>query len=211
MGERYGHLGGYSGWVEEADRRGPLYPAAPPGERTRGKVRELLGFYGSPEEAAEIRVEGTWEREGVSGEEVSWSLGYGPRTHAWVLKPSGVHGTLPGVIALHGHDGFKFYGKEKIADGPDDPEPVVTRMRERMYDGRAFPNALAREGFVVPTTPFCGAAGGSSWRRCRIGHGRSPWPRGACTRIQTRLHPKSRSITSQPFITRTWSRSTAHC
>jgi dienelactone hydrolase len=149
MGERYAHLGEYSGWVEEAERRGPLYPAAPPGARTKRKVRDLLGFHNGPEQPTDVRVERTWVRDGVAGEEVSWSLGYGPRTRAWVLKPSGAHGTLPGVIALHGHDGFKFFGKEKIADGPDGPDPAVVRMREMMYGGRAFSNALAREGFVV--------------------------------------------------------------
>lgn len=112
MEERYGHLGEYSGLVDEADRRGPLYPAAPPGAQTQQRVRDLLGFYGGTEEPADIRIERAWEREGVSGEEVSWSSGYGPRTRAWVLKPSWAEGALPGVIALHGHDGFKFYGKE---------------------------------------------------------------------------------------------------
>jgi hypothetical protein len=148
MAERYTHLGEYSGLVEEAVGDGPLCPAASPGTQTQRRVRDLLAFCG-PEDPTDVRVGRTWERDGVSGEEVSWSLGYGPRTCAWVLKPSGAHDTLPGVIALHGHDGFKFFGKEKIADGPDGTESAVIGMREKMYGGRAFPNALAREGFVV--------------------------------------------------------------
>jgi len=115
----------------------------------RERVRDLLGFSGDPEEPADVRVERTWERGGLLGEEVSWFVGYGPRTRGWVLKPAGARGPLPGVLALHGHDGFKLFGKEKIADGPDDPPPVVASMRERMYGGLAFPNVLAREGFVV--------------------------------------------------------------
>lgn len=149
MDERYEHLGLFSAWVEEARRRGPLYPDAAPGPEMRERVRDLLGFSGDPEEPADVRVQRTWERGGLLGEEVSWSVGYGPRTRGWVLKPARASGPLPGVLALHGHDGFKFFGKEKIADGPDDPPPVVARMRERMYGGLAFPNVLAREGFVV--------------------------------------------------------------
>ncbi len=56
---------------------------------------------------------------------------------------------LPGVLALHDHGGFKFYGKEKIADGPDEPPAILQRFRAECYGGRAFANALAREGFVV--------------------------------------------------------------
>lgn len=97
----------------------------------------------------DARVEDHWERDGILGEEVSWSVGYGPRTRGWVLKPAGTSEPLPGVLALHGHDGMKFYGKEKVADGPGETAPVVAGLRENMYSGRAFANELAREGFAV--------------------------------------------------------------
>lgn len=145
----YRDLGAFGGWVGEAHRCRALYPTAAPGAETQRRVRDTLGFFGVEETPADARVERRWERDGLVGEEVSWSVGYGPRTHAFVLKPAGMEGPLPGVVALHGHDGFKFFGKEKISDGPDDPAPVVAGMRERMYGGRAFANALAREGFVV--------------------------------------------------------------
>ena len=35
-------------------------------------------------------------------------VGYGPRTEAWLLKPVGAKGRLPGVVALHDHGGFYF-------------------------------------------------------------------------------------------------------
>ncbi len=66
-----------------------------------------------------------------------------------MLKPTGAHGRLPGVLALHGHDGFKFYGKEKIADGPEPTPAVATALRQDYYQGRAFANDMARLGFVV--------------------------------------------------------------
>jgi dienelactone hydrolase len=94
-------------------------------------------------------VESKWEKDGVAGEEVSWSVGFGPRTHAYVLKPSNAKGPLPGMVALHDHSDFKFYGKEKIADGPGEPLPVLSNFRKIPYGGRAYANALAREGFVV--------------------------------------------------------------
>jgi dienelactone hydrolase len=97
----------------------------------------------------EVQVERQWERDGVLGEQVSWSVGYGPRTQAYVLKPAGARTRLPGLVALHDHGSFKFFGKEKIADGPDDPPSVISEFRKKSYGGRAFANALAQSGFVV--------------------------------------------------------------
>lgn len=148
MTEHYRHLGVYSDWVEAARLRRFPSPAAP-GADAGQRVRESLGFFGGEEAPADVSVDGRWERDGLAGEQVSWSVGYGPRTRAFVLKPADAEGPLPGVLALHGHDGFKFYGKEKIADGPGGTPPVVAALRSGHYEGRAFANELAREGFVM--------------------------------------------------------------
>ena len=117
MANHYQHLGTYSDWVDEAQRQHPLYPSAAPGPETQQHLRENLGFISQPEVALDLRSEGTWERDGLQGEELSWWVGYGPRTHAWLLKPAGAHEPLPGMLALHDHGAFKFYGKEKISAG----------------------------------------------------------------------------------------------
>jgi dienelactone hydrolase len=148
MNKTYQHLGSFSDWVAEASRQQLLYPLAQPGGETRKQVRSILGFT-KDEVAKEVRLERTWQKGGIQGEEVSWSVGYGPRTHAYLLKPAGVTEKLPGIIALHDHGGFKFYGKEKIADGPEEVKNVLVSYRDNAYGGRAFANALAKEGFVV--------------------------------------------------------------
>jgi dienelactone hydrolase len=149
MSDTYLHLGVYSDWVAEARRQQPLYPLAAPGPETQRKAREVLGFCHGPEVPLSVRTEHRWERDGLIGEEVSWWVGYGPRTHAYVIKPSDATPPLPGVVALHDHGGFKFYGKEKIADGPDNPPLFLQNYRRQYYGGRAWANALAKEGFVV--------------------------------------------------------------
>ena len=53
------------------------------------------------------------------------------------------------LLALHDHSNFKFFGKEKIADGPSPPDPLVVDLRRREYGGHAFANELAKEGFTV--------------------------------------------------------------
>ena len=149
MNTIYQHLGIYSDLVEDARRQAPVFPLAVPGTATQNKVREVLGYCNCPEVPLDVRVEQTWERDGLSGERITWSVGYGPRTEAYLLRPAGATLPLPGIVALHDHGGFKFYGKEKIADGPDDPAPVLVDFRRDTYGGRAFANALAKEGFVV--------------------------------------------------------------
>ncbi|MCF6473247.1 acetylesterase [Nonomuraea sp. MG754425] len=128
-----------------AAQRG-LYPVLP-GPELRAAAREAVGVLDLT--ASDVRVERTWTDGDLHGEELSWSVGFGPRTRAYLLKPRDAGGPLPGVVALHCHAGMKYAGKEKIADGPEPPSPEVRRLREAIYGGRAFANALARRGFAV--------------------------------------------------------------
>jgi len=152
MTRSYHHLGIYSDLVDEAHRQQPVFPLAPPGEETQQRVRQVLGWCDRPETALDVHLEHTWLLGDPPGEltleELSWSVGYGPRTHAWFFKPPGAAGPLPAVLALHDHSGFKFYGKEKIADGSAPPEDWLVNFR-RPYYGGAWVNALAKEGFAV--------------------------------------------------------------
>ncbi len=149
MTAEYKYLGAFGDLVAEAQRQKNLWPVAAPGAETQQRVREVLGFCNGPEQPASVRVERTWEADGLRGEEVSWSVGYGPRTHAWILKPASAAGPLPGVVALHDHGDFTFFGKEKIAAGPDPVSPDTVKFQATYYGGRPFADALAKEGFIV--------------------------------------------------------------
>ncbi len=50
--------------------------------------------------------------------------------HCWQGDDVQVEHPLPGLVALHDHGGFNFYGKEKIADGPDVTPEVLIAYRE---------------------------------------------------------------------------------
>lgn len=149
MARHYAHLGDYSDLVAAANKAHRLWPPARPGKAMQKAVREILGFDPSPARPRQVRVEDQWVSDGVAGELVTWSVGYGPRTQAWYLRPAGETGKLPGIIALHDHGGFKFYGKEKIASGPGSPDSVQRKWWDQHYGGRPWANELARRGFAV--------------------------------------------------------------
>ncbi|MER6001455.1 dienelactone hydrolase family protein [Nonomuraea angiospora] len=128
-----------------AAQLGP-YPSLP-GPELRRAARAAMGVLDLA--AGDVRVERSWTDGDLAGEELSWSVGFGPRTHAYLLRPRDAAGPLPGVVALHCHGGMKWVGKEKIADGPSGPSPEVRRVRELLYGGRAYANELAGRGFVV--------------------------------------------------------------
>jgi dienelactone hydrolase len=149
MPEHYRHLGIFSDWVAAARREQSLYPVAAPGPQTQALIGECLGFCHADENPIDARIEQAWEKDGLVGQEISWSVGFGPRTHAYVFKPANATKPLPAIVALHDHSGFKYYGKEKIADGPEETLPVLSDFRKVPYGGRAYVNALAQEGFIV--------------------------------------------------------------
>ncbi len=113
----------------------------------RGKLHELMAF--RPRRTAlDSRVERSLVHDGLAIEEVSWEVGYGARCQGWVLKPAAARGKLPAVLALHDHGGFKYYGKEKIAE-TDHAFPLTREHREKAYGGVPWANALAKQGYVV--------------------------------------------------------------
>jgi len=87
--------------------------------------------------------------EGVTITEIGWSVGWGPRTQAYLLTPEGVTTPLPGALFLHSHDDVKEFGKEKlVAGGTELPEHAQWVKRDH-YGNQAPANELAKRGFAV--------------------------------------------------------------
>jgi dienelactone hydrolase len=116
--------------------------------RARARVHELLS-YDPPAPALDCRVEDRWERDGCVTELLSWAQPFGPRTEAFLIRPSGRADRLPGVVALHDHSGFYWFGKEKIArPRGEEPEPLRALKRDE-YGGASWANECARRGYAV--------------------------------------------------------------
>ena len=86
---------------------------------------------------------------GVRTQEVSWQLGYGPRTKGYYLRPAGEYEALPAVLLMHCHSGNKWLGAERLVDLGAESTPEAIALRDAMYDGRAFATELASQGFAV--------------------------------------------------------------
>ena len=161
----YQHLGRFSNWVEYALRQEPAELSHGSDDLNFAGVRSALGF-GRDRQPVDPHEEGTWVSDGVVGEEISWGVGYGPRTRAWLLRPEGAHGPLPGVLALHDHSNFKFLGKEKIADGPSRPDPLIVDLRRQVRRARICQRIGQRRASPFSSTmSSCGKAAVSHWTK----------------------------------------------
>lgn len=145
----YRDLGPFADIVPLAVKANRLFPRVTPGKAASRKFLKALNFDPRPAKPLDVRVEKRWERDGIVGEALSWSVGYGPRTEAWLLKPANAKGKLPAMQFLHDHGGYKFYGKEKVADGPEGPLPELKDFRAEYYGSRAPANWFAAQGYAV--------------------------------------------------------------
>lgn len=114
----------------------------------RARYRELL-LAPSPGPATRPTVQHKFEYDGLAIEHLSWQLPYGPPTEAYLLKPAGASGRLPGVVGLHDHGGNKYFGVHKITRVSEGQHPLMVKHQERYYGGAAWANELARRGYAV--------------------------------------------------------------
>jgi dienelactone hydrolase len=117
-------------------------------KQARSKVSELLAF--DPQNTPlDPRIESRKQNDGVTQEEVSYAMPYGPRTHAFFLYPQeSRNGKLPAIIGLHDHGSFFYFGKEKITAIPHEPT-ILTEFKQKYYGARNWASELAKRGFAV--------------------------------------------------------------
>jgi dienelactone hydrolase len=113
----------------------------------RQQVMEGLSFF-PPDCPLNGSVDQRLERDGIIEEHISYDQPFGTRTEGILLYPKQRKGKLPGVIALHDHGGFKYFGKEKLVEWDGEPE-ILTEFKQRYYEGRSWASELARRGYVV--------------------------------------------------------------
>lgn len=114
----------------------------------RGRFLECVA---SPDTGGvpQVTVLKQYDYDGLSVEELTWKLPYGPPTEAVFLKPADATGPLPGILGLHCHGGNKYLGKRKITRTADAQHPIVADHHQRYYGGVAWANEIAKRGYGV--------------------------------------------------------------
>jgi len=108
----------------------------------------VLGLRRSPERPT-VFDEGSLRLDGVVIRRLRWSVGHGPDTSAWMLRPAGVRRSLPGVLGMHCHGGVRSIGAEQLVDLGTSSSPRAISLRASYYSGHAPANELARRGYAV--------------------------------------------------------------
>jgi len=136
-------IAGYEDWPGYV-RSQPAYRASAPA------AQEVADALGVPAASPPADVTVHWQEtyDGVTTSQLSWQLGFGPRSTGWLVRPAGVSGPLPGVLALHYHGGNKFGGADRLVELPQ-LDPSAAAARATHYDGRALATEVARAGFAV--------------------------------------------------------------
>jgi dienelactone hydrolase len=127
-------------------RTAPPYVGADAAGTALGRV---LGLRRQPADPPTVVDEGSERLDGVHVRRLRWSVGYGPDTGAWLLRPAGVRGSLPGVLGMHCHGGVRSVGAEQLVDLASRSRSRAVELRAAYYSGRAPANELARAGHVV--------------------------------------------------------------
>lgn len=115
--------------------------------KARGKLLELLHYAPAPCEPRPQVVEKVDKGEYIQ-EKIHFNTTPDLRAPAYVLIPKNARRPAPGIVALHDHGGFYFWGKEKIVESTDE-HPVLTDFKKTCYGGASIASALARQGYVV--------------------------------------------------------------
>ncbi|HTE20543.1 MAG TPA: alpha/beta hydrolase family protein [Armatimonadota bacterium] len=117
----------------------------------RGKLLELL-HYSPPKVDPRPEVVEKVDRGEYVREKVYFNTTPDVRVPAYVLVPKAAKRPLPGIVALHDHGGFYFWGKEKLVEAPGEAKtehPVLQEFKREYYGGRSIASDLARQGYVV--------------------------------------------------------------
>lgn len=97
----------------------------------------------------EVKINKTYEYDGLHIEEISWQLPYGRPTDAILLKPANAKGLLPGILAFHDHGANKYFGTRKITRTSEKRHPDIEAHQKEYYSDLAWANEIAKRGYVV--------------------------------------------------------------
>ena len=115
--------------------------------RARARVMDLL-HYAPPACDPKPEVVERTDRGDYIREKVFFNTTPDVRVPAYVLVPKNAKLPAPGIVALHDHGGYYFWGKEKLVEGVVE-HAGMTDFKRQYYGGNSIASTLARQGYVV--------------------------------------------------------------
>jgi dienelactone hydrolase len=115
--------------------------------KARGKLLELL-HYAPPGCRPQAEVVERVDQGDYVREKIYFNTTPDIRVPAFVLIPKNVVLPAPGIVALHDHGGFYFWGKEKLVETENEHRTLVD-FKKSYYAGGSVASTLARQGYVV--------------------------------------------------------------
>lgn len=137
--DRPSAIPGYEDWQAYLRQVG-RHPAHSSSAQQLADVLGVPAASGSPIVTTDWKMTG----DGVTTSQLSWQLGFGPRTRAWLVHPTEGPGPFPGLLALHCHGDSKFGGANRLVKLPRShssaearPNPALRRQGSCDGPGRA--------------------------------------------------------------------------
>ena len=115
--------------------------------KARSRITELL-HYDPGRVAPAPKTLDTQETAHFTRRKLTFATSADGQVPAYLLVPKGVGLPAPGVVVLHDHGGFYYFGKEKVVALAGELA-VLTNFKRRYYSGRSIADELARRGYVV--------------------------------------------------------------
>src|SRR5262245_19766415 len=112
----------------------------------RGKLLELL-HYSPPKCEPRAEVVERIDAGDYVREKVHFNTTPDIRVPAFVLVPKKAKLPAPGIVALHDHGGFYFWGKEKIVE-TENEHAVLTDFKKISYGGKSIASEIDRKSVV---------------------------------------------------------------
>jgi dienelactone hydrolase len=115
----------------------------------RARIFDHL-FYAPPPVAPQAQVVRRTDKGDYVEEYLTFQTTPDIRVPGYVLIPKKARLPVPGIVALHSHDGVYLWGKEKIV-AIEQEHPWLTDYKRDAYGGKSITAELVRQGYVVVT------------------------------------------------------------
>jgi dienelactone hydrolase len=115
----------------------------------RARIFDHL-FYAPPPVAPQAQVVRRTDKGDYVEEYLTFQTTPDIRVPGYVLIPKNARLPVPGIVALHSHDGVYLWGKEKIV-AIEQEHPWLTDYKRDAYGGKSITAELVRQGYVVVT------------------------------------------------------------